>query len=1030
MVLRFATIPVALFLVSQVASAASADRYSSFEPVSPSQVAQSNRASVKGTVKDSSGNPLAGVFVYVKGTKVGVYSDADGRYSIDIPASLGSSSLVLLYQYMGTVPQSFQIEEKNGNVLTHDVVLKEDNQLESAVISVGYGLAQDREDIAGSAFQVTREKIALRPATRIDNLLAGLVPGMNVIEQTTNGRPSVKIRIRGDGSLSASNEPLWIIDGVPVYTGTRTNSVTGTSSTVSPLSYMNPDDIESMTVLKDASTTALYGADGANGVILVTTRSAKSGKPSFNASVRYGVSNVDRSTLKKYLDGPDYLKTAMEAWVNSGRPASAFPYQDNEYQTYSNVDTDWFDIYMGTGQTTQVNFSAMGGTEEMKNNFSLAYFTSSSPYIGNDQDRYSMRNKTDIAFSKKLAAHLNLAGNYNKENIYSLYSFYDELLPVFTPYNEDGSYRMINYYSIGDYDYNVVPRRFYGNELPEREYDEHYQKNLSAEASVILEYKPVEHLVLTSQTSGNFVNIYEASYASSKSLSGMNTDDTSKSGYSSRNGVFDYVFYENLRANYTRVFNTKHRVDLMAGWEWKGSVHPYLGATGNGFVNDNIKEISYSSSDTRKGSSGTSENRSLSYMASASYNFDKRYTLSANYRRQGNSSFSEFSRWDNFASIGGVWNIHREKFFHCDDIDQLSLKATFGSNGNSRIDTSSSYGSYNLSSGYYYGTAAGATQGSPANPGLHWEKTYSTDFQIILGMWNRFSLTLEPYRRLTKDVLYSGRVSSIITDGSVMRNVGEISNTGLEFVLDATVVKRSNFTWSTSINGARNHNMIEKLYKDTHTGFFDTIWVKGQSKDAFWLINWAGVDPVTGAPMWYDKNGDLTYTFSYDDRVFQKYSQEPILKGGVSNDFQFGRWAVRVMFDYTIGGWYYGMLLDDGSNSISYNIPVEGLDHWTAAGQSAVNPKFSYKNGGYSGYNSTRQLWKTTNIQLRSFTVSYNLPQRILSKTGIKGCTLNLIGDNLYLWTPGQSRKHNSYKTLLYSDGMRRGLSAQVSFTF
>ncbi|MCI5719563.1 MAG: hypothetical protein MR294_04010 [Bacteroidales bacterium] len=320
-------------------------------------------------------------------------------------------------------------------------------------------------------------------------------------------------------------------------------------------------------------------------------------------------------------------------------------------------------------------------------------------------------------------------------------------------------------------------------------------------------------------------------------------------------------------------------------------------------------------------------------------------------------------------------------------------------------------------------------QGSPANPGLHWEKTYTVDLQLIFGAWDRLTLTLEPYRRLTKDVLYSGRVSSIITDGSVMRNVGEISNTGLEFILDATVIKTHGLTWSVSVNGARNHNKIEKLYKDTHTGFFDTIWIAGQSKDAFWLIDWAGVDPVTGAPMWYDKNGDLTYTFSYDNRVFHKYSSEPILRGGVSNDFSFGKWNVRVMFDYTIGGWAYDTINDDGSD-ISDNFPVESKSHWTTPGQGAKNPRFVYKNGGYSTINSTRQLWKTNSIQLRSVSVGYDLPRTFVGKIGLKSARASLIGDNLYFWTPGQNSSRNSWKTLKFADGMRRGVSVQLSINF
>ena len=440
---------------------------------------QKNSFVVTGTVTDEQGEPITGVSVICQANKQGAITDVQGTYRI----AAASSSAVLQYSFMGFKTQEVKV---NGRAVI-DIVLEEDAEALEAAVSIGYGLIQKRDDFTGSAVQVTKEQIAMRPADRIDNLLVGAVPGMNVIEESTNGRPSVKIRIRGDGSLSASNEPLWIIDGVPMFQGSKTNSVTGTSSTVSPLSYMNPDDIESITVLKDASTTTLYGADGSNGVILVTTRSAKAGSISYNASVRYGISNVDRSTLTKRTNGPQYLALAKEGWVNSGRSLSTFPYQDNEYQTFSNVDFDWFDAYMGTGQTLQANFSAAGGSDKMKFTLSGGYFGSSSYIIGNDKERYSLSSKTDIKLAPKLDFQAKLTLDYNIDDIFSAYSFYDEYLPIFTPYNEDGSWRYYNYYSRkDDGTYVVTQVKNFGNDLMEREYDEHRQYNLNSEISGIL----------------------------------------------------------------------------------------------------------------------------------------------------------------------------------------------------------------------------------------------------------------------------------------------------------------------------------------------------------------------------------------------------------------------------------------------------------------------------------------------------------------------------------------------------------------
>lgn len=979
--------------------------------------------SLSGTVVDSEGSPLIGAGVFEVGTKNAVVTDLDGRFSIKLPPK--DVQIEISFLGMETVRVAVAASDKDIRV-----VMKGDTQLEAAVINAGYGVIQNKENLTGSAFEIKGEDLRIKPSSRLDDLLVGQVPGMNVIEDNSTGRPTVKIRIRGDGSLSASCEPLWVIDGVPIYTGTRTNSVTGTSYTVSPLSYMNPDDIESMTVLKDASTTALYGADGANGVILVTTKNAEAGRTSYNASVKYGVSSVDRSTFTKFVTGEQWMELAKLGWTNSGRPADAFPYRDNEHNSYSTTDTDWFSQYMGVGESTEVNFSASTGTKKLDHFISLAYFTSTSPVIGNDQQRYSIRDKSKLKFNDKLSAEISVSGTYNHNDVVSLSRSYLEQIPIFEPYNPDGSYRLYNYYSTDDYVYTEKAKKFVYNKIPEREEGDNYQNNLSAEGNAILTWKPFNGLSIISQSGANFISIYEATYSSMKTLSGIS--DSGNNGSSRRSGVFSSVFSENIRANFNRTFADKWAVSSMAGVEWTNKLHSYLYATGSGFINDRIKEIAYANSDTPKGSSNWDQTKSLSYMAYANATYDKRYTLSLSWRRQGNSAFSEFSRWANFTSIGGTWNIHREHFFNVPWINQLNVKASYGNNGNSRIDTSSSYGSYSLSSGNYYGGKAGANQSDPANPGLSWETTWITNIGGNLGLFDRFNLSVEYYNRLTENVLYSGRVSSVITDGSVMRNVGEIENHGLEFTFDVDIIKGGDFTWDLSVNGARNRNMIKKLYKDTHTGFFDSIWVAGASKDAWWLVRWAGVDPTTGAPMWYDYNGDLTYSFNYDDRVLlPKYSKEPDLYGGITNDFKYKNWSLRIMMDYDIGGWDYTTDFgDDGQNILDENATVEELSHWEKPGDIALNPKFEYDHGTLAYYNSTRCLVNMTYIQLRSLSLSYQLPRRYAEAINMKSVVASFVGDNLYLWTPAQGRDRNSYKTVKYSMGMRRGLSLKLALNF
>lgn len=987
---------------------------------------QKTKQDLFGKIVDDAGEPLPGVVVFPKGEMAkAVTSDLDGNYSVRVPSGKNTT---FVFQFLGMETQEIAVSAPGRK----DVVMKSDNLLEEAVISVGYGLAQKREDMVGSAFQVTSDQLKFRPAERMDNMLVGMVPGLSIIEDSSGGRPSVKLRVRGDGSLSASNEPLWIIDGVPVYSNGNSSGIAGMgTSSISPISLMNPDDIESMTVLKDASTVALYGADGSNGVILVTTKKAKSGKLSMNASVRYGYDDIDPSTRIKYLHADQWLALAKEGWVNSGRDIKNFPYQDNEYQTYTGVDTNWYPYYQRPGSSMQVNLSASGGSDRMSSLISGGYYHLNSPYKGNSTDRFTFRENTSIKLSKKLSATFILDASFTKTYLLSTYSSFHEILPIFEPYNEDGSYRWYNYYSSDENEYKVTAKKFW-TYLDEMDLDSFYSNAMNAKGALTLKYKATDHLSLTSQTAATFMSGYDARYDSKYTLSGMGSD-TSNSGSSSRNAVFDYDYFIKLHANYDRTFGGKHKVTGMAGWEWRSTIHPYLGASASGFVNDNVQEVSYSiTSDTRRGTSNVTYRKNLSYIAQASYGYDKRYNVSANYRRQGNSAFSEYSRWSDFASIGASWNVHREKWFKSKLFSSISIKGTFGTAGNSRVNTASSYGEYSLSDSYSYANSPGALQTKTPNPALSWERTFKTDFQIQLGILKRFHLTIEPYRELTTNVLYNARVSSIVDDSGINQNIGEISNNGIEFIFESVNIKNGDFTWSTSINGARNRNMIEKLYGDAYTGYFDHIWIEGQSKDAHWLVRWAGVDPVSGAPMWYDKNGDLTYTFSYEDRVFQPYSHQPDLYGGVSNDFTWKSFNLRVMFDYTLGGWLYeSVFRDDGYSVIDENQVPEALDHWTTPGVGNLNPSFIYKGWTNSYYNSTRCLYNKTSVQLRSVSLSYTLPKNFIKKAGIEACTLSLIGNNLYFWSPAQSKTMNSYKTVRFGNqGMRREFSFQVSLNF
>lgn len=982
------------------------------------------KVTITGSVKDKDGVGLDAATVVLKTGKVGVITNPNGTYSITISSSDISSALV--FSYLGKVDKVVAI----GSKRVIDVVL-EDSEfvLEEAVVQTGYGVAQKRSDLTGSAFQVNSESLQALPKARMDNILAGMVPGVSITNDNSNGRSTVKVRVRGDASLSASSEPLWIVDGVPIYTGSITGQVVGTSYTVSPFSLINPDDIESMTVLKDAATTTIYGADGANGVILVTTKSGSYGKTRINASIRQGISHTDRSTLRRMCSAEQWWELAREGWIASGRPIEAFPYQDSEHNSYSTTDTDWYGVYYGVGLNTQLNFSASGGTERLSNYLSANYYDDKSSAKGNNQTRFSIRNKSTYNFGKKLSITIGINGTYNDNDILSITSSAYKVLPIFSPYDEDGfTPRLYNYISTSDTEYAPQMRKFVYSNVPDREYNDNNQKTVTADINGQIVWKPIKGLSISSQVGYNTMGIYEAIYDSGQTLDGIYSDGLV--GYSRRGAVFSYTMNNVNRLNYSNTFG-KHSVTFMGAVELTDKKYHYLNVSGHGFINDAIKELAYVQSDTIDGTSNTTYSRSLSYLAQASYSFDRRYYITASWRRQGNSSFSTFARWGNFASVGLSYNMHNESWFNVPWIDTFKLKASYGNNGNSRLDTSSAYGTYTYSDGSYYGGVMGAHQNTPPNPGLSWETTHIQNYGISLGFLRRFEVDVEAYDKLTDNLLYSGRVSSVITSSSVTRNVGQIDNKGIEVSLSARLIKNGDWSWNMSINGFRNKNIIKKLYKGMRTGFFDYVWMEGASKNAWWLVRWAGVDPVDGSPMWYDKNGNLTHTFSFDDRVLlPEYDKQPKLEGGMNHTIAWKDLTLNLLFNYTIGGWDQMNIYTDGHDIIGFNVAVEEMDHWRNPGDLSVNPRFVYKEQNYSASYSTRNLVKKTNVMLRNVSLNYNIPKKISKKLNVDNAAIHLIVDNAYLWTPGQSATHNSYKTTLFSSGMSRTYSAELSFSF
>lgn len=982
---------------------------------------------VTGKISTVDGEPLAGASVMIKGTKIGTTADIDGNYNIKAPGE--GESYVLVFQYLGMHTKEITVSSQRKL----NVRLEQDNELDGSVIVGAYGTKQSREDLIGSAFQVNADQLKDKPKTRIDNLLSGLVPGMSIEPNTDAAgttRSRYETRIRGEASLSASNEPLWVIDGVPVYTGGRTNQMAGTSYTVSPLSYLNPDDIESITVLKDADQVTIYGADGSNGVILVTTKSGSKNKPlTVSARVNFGVAAIDKSTQFRMMSQKQYLTVAKEAWVNAGNSLANFPYQDNDYNTYSTTDTDWSKEYLGVGTNLYADLSLTSGTEKTSNYVTGSYYQTNNTVKGDSQQRFSFRTRNTFDFTKWLKLNAQLSASYNTNDLFPLYRGFLETLPILEPYMSDGSFRLYNkVYSSGGW----VMQKFTKNEVPSREANTNKQRSVVTSANFSLEAKIIDGLKFTSHYAIDYTHSHEDIYYSRLTLNGMDSAGNPKG--SSRRADASYMNWTNVeRLNFDRKFAEKHSVSAYAGIELRQVKYQTLYATGSGFMNDNIQEVGYADEASRKGYSSANIERKMSFLGRAVYSYDSRYYASFNIRRDGNSDFGEYSRWSNFWSAGLSWNIHKEKFFHNELIKMLKLKASYGFTGNSRVDTSGADGTYVYGSSYSYAGSTGAVIGSVPNPGLSWEKTRMVNAGVRIELRKIIDIELEYYNNVTSDMLSKIYVSRVLSSDRISSNIGRMRNSGIELNLSSTNFARKNFTWTTNFNIAHNSNKILELYNGVPTSFGSYAWMEGYDSQTWNLVRWAGVDPSDGSPMWYDKNGNITRTFSTANRVPYK-SKTPLLSGGLVNNLSWKNWTLSFQINYLIGGYalptYAGIYFKDGYDIISANQAVEVYKYrWTTPGVPSKFPKVSQLSSK-SAMNSTRFIYNRTNFDLTNVALTYNIPDKVLTRLRLKSASASMVIDNLYIFTPDQKSGLNSYKTMMYGYPRTRTLTLGVNIGF
>lgn len=964
---------------------------------------------VRGSVVDESGNPLIGVNIVVKGTGRGTSTDMAGRFSLDNV----DEDAVLVVSYIGFVSQ--EIPADNHGDLT--IVMTEDSSKLEEVVVVAYR-EQSKSSYTGSAVDLNVQRIESNPLASFQDGLQGQVAGLQL--STPTGQPGAvpDVRIRGVGSINAGSDPLYVIDGIPVVAG-DISRLANSSNTIAGL---NPRDIATLTVLKDASATAIYGSRGANGVILITTKKGQAGKTKFDFNTQYGMSEMLLPDRNKPLRTNELSELLIEGRVNTGESRAAA-----EEYIYSridkNIDTDWLDVIARRGLYRQYNLSAGGGNDKTSIYTSLGYFDQDAVIIGIDFRKLNAKLNVTHKATDRLTMDVGLSLSNQK-----LHTNSDagaaanpvramvRVVPWESVYNEDGSYNtdiLLTYNPVGMVDENIRETKLYG-----------ILGNLG------LNYKITEELSIESRGNVNFDLADEFQYDNPYFGAGRNDGGL---GRSYDNKVLNYNITNLLK--YDHSFNSDHSLNLMLGQEAQKISRNYLYAYVSNYGAPGLTTLANASVYMDATNELTSSSIS-SYFFNASYLFQSRFVLNATLRRDGSSRFGSEVRYANFGSLGLAWNISSESFLAgSSHIDILRLRTSYGINGNQDIGNFASRGLYRT--GEDYNGQPGYVYSQQSNPLLTWEKNKPFNIGVDFSIFGRLDGTVEYYTRTTSDLLFNVPISATNGITSYMANIGEMKNSGWEVALNSENIRSSGgFGWMTNLNFTTNKNVILKL--DSDEPIIDTRYIREVGGDfyTFYMPGYAGVDPANGEALWYSDESETGTTNKYSDaKPFKQGSALPKFYAGLTNTLSFKNLSLSFMLYLNYGNKVYDFwgrytssdgsaLLNDRGN-MTRNIYE---NRWQNPGDITDVPKVVWGNtqSGLSSQHSSRFIYDGTYVRLRDISLSYKLPDEVISKLSINNLRLYVKGTNFATWTKDKKLEMDPDTGLAGSADLTIPISKQI----
>ena len=846
------------------------------------------------------------------------------------------------------------------------------------VVVVGYGV-QKKESLTGAMSTLKENRLKDVTTPTVENMLNGKVSGVYVAPGSGQPGSNGAVQIRGRATLSGSTSPLWVIDGV----------IVGEDPGV-----LNPSDIENMTILKDAASTAIYGSQGANGVIIVTTKMGKSEKMKINASVKLGASTMTNGKME-VMNGAELYDYY-----------ASFPNQEDiKFSRWNpelrNANFDWGELASQAGFTQDYNISLSGGNEKMSSYFSLGYYSEEGTVKGYKYDRYSFRYRSNYKPFSWLTIKPNISGSMkNTDDSQYDYTAKYTMFPWDSPYDEDGNLVPDRYSGwVDSSDLNYLNSISYGNHTARKTYE--FSGNFD------FDIKITDWLTFTSVNNYRWTGYFQSTYTDPRTDSASGVQ-----GRVEEEQTNNIQRYTNQYLTFNKMFG-KHSVQALLAYEFMDTSAKVINAKGTGIVSG--FEVLDATATPEEVGGNLTEWAKQSVFAKANYTYDNRYLAEVSLRRDGASNFGDDKKYGNFFSISAGWNINREKWFKADWVDVLKLRASYGSVGNIPYSKYPQYGLYSVSSNYNGIPAILISQ--VGNKDLTWEQTYTAGVGIDANFFNnRLRFVFDYYNKYTSNILYQVPVSGLTGITSRWQNVGEMRNSGIEITIGGDIIRTKDWLWSLDLNMGYNKNKLEKLYGDdpnmmiiggggndtSIAGAAEKVLKVGYSTDRYYLREWAGVDPKNGAPLWYknDGSGETTSNYSEAKQVMTE-ATSPKLFGGFNTSLTWKNIDLNASFGFSLGGKIYNYSRQEYDSDGAYTDRnqmklIDGWSRWEKEGDIATHPAASYGNKSNSNKASTRYLEDGDYLKLRSLSIGYNLD---LSKYYIQNMRIYFTAENVFTLT-------------------------------